>query len=76
MVSVLPIFSDQYVTGSTQRSVDMNLVRAFWSDDSGQDLIEYGLIASLVSVVAIGAIGDFGLATAKLWQKIVAGLPA
>jgi len=34
----------------------------FASEDAGQDLIEYALLAGLISLVCIGAIGALGAA--------------
>ncbi|HYC54410.1 MAG TPA: Flp family type IVb pilin [Candidatus Binatia bacterium] len=33
---------------------------AFWNDESGATAIEYGLLAALISVVAITAMGSVG----------------
>lgn len=35
-------------------------IKSFLSDESGATAIEYGLIAALVSVAAIGALGAMG----------------
>ena len=42
--------------------MDMNTwIRQFvWCSDSGQDLLEYGLLAALIAVVAIGAVTRVG----------------
>ncbi len=37
-----------------------NQLKAFFHDDSGATAIEYGLIAALVSVAAIGALTTMG----------------
>ncbi len=37
-----------------------NQLKAFFHDDSGATAIEYGLIAALVSVAAIGALTSMG----------------
>ena len=41
----------------------MNLIRNFVSDEKGEDLIEYGLLAAFVAAVALAAIinDPFGL---------------
>lgn len=44
------------------------------SDDSGQDLVEYGLLASLISVFAVGAMTALGLAVSDLWDQSVSTL--
>ncbi len=38
----------------------MNIIKSFLQDDSGATAIEYGLIAALVSVAAIGALTSLG----------------
>ncbi len=38
----------------------LNQLKAFFHDDSGATAIEYGLIAALVSVAAIGALTTMG----------------
>ncbi|OUS14331.1 pilin [Rhodospirillales bacterium 47_12_T64] len=35
-------------------------IKSFLTDDSGATAIEYGLIAALVSVAAIGTLGSLG----------------
>ena len=45
--------------------------RAFLRDDSGQDLAEYGLLASLIAVVVMAAVGDVGVQIGDLWAHIV-----
>ncbi len=37
-----------------------NILIRFWNDESGATAIEYGLIAALVSVAAIGALTSLG----------------
>ncbi len=46
-------------------------LRALPRDDAGQDLTEYGLLACLI---AIAAIGGLGTEVSALWSGIVAGL--
>ena len=43
--------------------------------DEGQDLLEYGLLAALISIVAIGAVTLFGQQIDQVfWQTIAASL--
>jgi len=37
-----------------------NLLKKFWIDDHGATAIEYGLIAALIAVAAIGAMQGIG----------------
>lgn len=47
---------------------------AFLRDDSGQDLTEYGLLACLIAIVVMVAVGDVGLQISDLWTHIVVQL--
>lgn len=49
-------------------------VRALVRNDEGQDLIEYALIAGLISIVAVVAIGDAGTKISQIWDGIVTAL--
>ena len=45
--------------------------RAFLRDESGEDLAEYGLLASLIALVAMVAVGDLGVQISDIWGAIV-----
>jgi Flp pilus assembly pilin Flp len=48
-------------------------IRSFRQDDDGQDLLEYGLLMSLIAVVAIGAVTQLGNAILSVfWSAIAA----
>jgi pilus assembly protein Flp/PilA len=49
-------------------------MRALLRNDEGQDLIEYALIAGLISIVAVVAIGDAGTKINQVWQSVVSAL--
>jgi pilus assembly protein Flp/PilA len=42
----------------------------FFKDESGATAIEYGLIAALVSVAAIGALGLMGDALSQIFNRV------
>jgi Flp pilus assembly pilin Flp len=44
-------------------------------DDSGQALVEYALLLSLIALVAFGAVNAFGLGVSSLYSKINANFP-
>ncbi len=44
--------------------------RVFVRGDDGQDLVEYGLLASLVAVVCIGAVSSFGQWVSQWWDGL------
>jgi Flp pilus assembly pilin Flp len=51
----------------------MNLftyLRALGRNDEGQDMIEYALIASLIAVVAVIAVGATGTQVGAMWTTI------
>jgi Flp pilus assembly pilin Flp len=50
--------------------------RAFLRDDRGQDLLEYGLLGSLIAVVVLAAVGDVGSQFSGLWTHIIDQLDA
>jgi pilus assembly protein Flp/PilA len=56
-----------------------NLINATFSmfrNDEGQDLIEYALLAGLIALVAVVAIGNAGQAVNGIWGGIVNALNA
>lgn len=55
----------------------VNLIARFRSlvrDDKGQDLIEYALIAGLVSLVAVTAMTNAGSSVQTIWGNIETAL--
>lgn len=44
-----------------------------WQDESGQGMVEYGLILALVAVVVIGVLTTMGGEVKAFFQKIVDG---
>lgn len=48
----------------------LNLGKSLWKDESGATAIEYGLLAALIAVVIIGAVGTLGKTMNKNFQKI------
>jgi pilus assembly protein Flp/PilA len=54
--------------------VTIDRLRALLRDESGQDVIEYALLATLIAVVAIGVLSDAGTQVGTLWDNIAAGI--
>ena len=54
----------------------MNLLKKFAADESGATAIEYGLIAALVAVVAIGAMTFIGENLSTTFSNVAACLDA
>lgn len=52
------------------------LVRRLIRDNSGQDLLEYGLLAGLIALVVFGAVTNAGLSIATFWTGIASSLGA
>ena len=38
----------------------IELWRSFWSDESGQDLVEYAMLLALIALIVIGAVTLLG----------------
>ncbi len=47
-----------------------NQLKAFFHDDSGATAIEYGLIAALVSVAALGALTAMGTSLNTMFSTV------
>lgn len=54
----------------------INRLRALVRDDSGQDLIEYALLAALIALASVFAIQAAGLQVNAVWNRIVGMLTA
>lgn len=52
-----------------------NLFNRFVREEAGQDLIEYALLAALISVVAVLAITSVGTKLLPTYQGIAASIP-
>jgi pilus assembly protein Flp/PilA len=52
------------------------LISRFMKDDSGATAIEYGLIAALVSVAAIGALTAMGNSLSTMFNTVSTALSA
>jgi Flp pilus assembly pilin Flp len=49
-------------------------LRELWKEDSGQHLTEYGLIAALVGLLTLTAMGAFGATLSDVLRTVSAGL--
>ena len=52
-----------------------NLFSKFVREESGQDLIEYALLAGLISIVCVLAIQGVGTKVNALFTKVSASIP-
>ena len=48
----------------------VNLGKSLWKDESGATAIEYGLLAALIAVVIIGAVGTLGKTMNTNFKKV------
>ena len=52
-----------------------NLFDRFVKDEAGQDLIEYALLAGLISIVSVAAITAAGTKVSSLFNRVSTALP-
>ncbi len=52
----------------------LQVLRALHNDESGQDLIEYALIAGLIALASVTTMGSLGAAINTAFTKIDAAL--
>jgi pilus assembly protein Flp/PilA len=63
--------------GTTRGRFEMYLInrlRALVRDDSGQDLIEYALLAALIALGSVVAITAAGGSVKQIWEAVEAAL--
>ena len=49
-------------------------IRNFWTDTQGQDLVEYALVAALVSIAAIATLPVMGSTVSNVFSKVTSTL--
>jgi pilus assembly protein Flp/PilA len=52
----------------------MNLLKRLWKDEEGQDLTEYALLLVLLTLAAIGSLGQLATAINGVFAKAVTNL--
>jgi pilus assembly protein Flp/PilA len=52
-----------------------NFTMSLMRDEQGQDLIEYALLAGLISIICVAAITTAGSKVSALWDKVSASIP-
>jgi pilus assembly protein Flp/PilA len=50
------------------------LLRRLIRDDSGQDLLEYGLLAALIALVVFGAVTNAGISINDFWTRVATSM--
>ena len=53
-----------------------NALARLLRDDGGQDLVEYGLLASLIVLVVLGAVSSLGTELNAYWTDISSDIAA
>ena len=53
-----------------------DLLKAFWTDESGQTLAEYALLLALIAIVCIVAITALGPKISNVFDHITGSVPA
>jgi pilus assembly protein Flp/PilA len=53
----------------------MKHLKKFLSEDSGQDMVEYGLLAAFISIVAIAALKAIGPLVNAVYVNVQNALP-
>lgn len=51
----------------------LNLLKRLVKEEEGQGMIEYALIAGLISIIAIAVVLAVGVDVKALWDKVEAG---
>jgi len=54
-----------------EREIYMDLMRRLLQDEVGQGVIEYVVIAAMISIVAIGLVGAVGTKLEAAWNKVL-----
>ncbi|MGH7558594.1 MAG: Flp family type IVb pilin [Gemmatimonadota bacterium] len=53
----------------------LDLLKAFWTDESGQDLVEYAMLLALIALIVIGAVALLGQGIEDTFANITKALP-
>jgi len=62
--------TSQSASGSLNGCEETDFFHRLWYDEDGQDIIEYGLLAAFISIVALLAIKLVGTLIVPLFQKV------
>ena len=71
---IIRVFREERSGNLSGWRVFMTVIKAFLSDESGATMIEYGLVAALVSVAAIAALIILGTSLDAIFQYVAAQL--
>ncbi len=45
------------------------LIKQFWRDQSGQDLVEYALLLSILAIAGVATLGTIASAVSDIWTN-------
>lgn len=54
----------------SRRQATSRLGQKLWSEESGEDVVEHGLILSLVSLAVVGGATQLGLSIEAMWENL------
>ena len=57
-----------------RREINMKAIRKFLKNNKGATAIEYGLIAALIAVAAIGAMSSLGTKLTNTFNKVAGNM--
>jgi pilus assembly protein Flp/PilA len=66
--------STQFEPKREERDIMKNLIKRFVREEEGQDLIEYALLAALITIVGAVGISAIGTKVAGIWTNVLAAL--
>jgi Flp pilus assembly pilin Flp len=51
-----------------------SVLRAFWQEEEGQDLVEYSLLMAFIALAAVALLGSAGGSITNIWTGINSSL--
>lgn len=51
-----------------------SILKAFWSEEGGQDMVEYSLLLAFVALAAVGLLSGVKTSISKMWNGINSSL--
>ena len=63
----------EHLPAEVEMQIALTVIQRFRRRDEGQDLLEYGMLAALIAIVALGAVQTLGnTVTGVFWNAIAA----
>ena len=47
-----------------------SVLKAFWQEEDGQDLVEYSLLLAFIALAAVAVLGNVGTTIKGLWNTL------